>query len=720
VSGPAATVIVPTLGGGRLARMLDSLTGQTAPHQTIVVDNGSPGDGVATAAERLEGAEVLRFERNLGYTRAINAGVARADGDVVVLLNDDCVVEPSFVERITAPIDPAAGIVMAAGVMRDWRDPSLIDSAGMELDHTLLVFDYLNGEPITRLADGVEDPVGPSGAAAAFDRTTFRSVGGFDENLFAYWEDVDLVLRLRRLGVRCALAREAIGDHEHSATLGSGTARKNFLMGYGRGYVLRKWGVLNARRLGPVLVREASLCAGQAVFDRTLAGVRGRVRGYRAAAARERYPSTLAPLRAGGAAQTLTRRARRRARLRTRRRGGPEPRLDSLVVFHLADTSGPSRSLAAELRWLGEQGSLVSLIPGDGRLAEELAASGEVASLEYEALTLPAPGPLGAAAEIGRLFREVGRFRAEIRRHRPRLVVAVTSMVPAVPIAAALERVPVLVYCGELYARAGARRVLASRLLASLTVRLADGIVACSAAVAGQFPDARAPVELAYPPVDDSYGNGDGARLRARFEIPADAALIASVGALTEGRGQDLVVRAMPRIAAARPDARYLIVGDAFPRAQDLAYRDRLLGLIAELGLGDRVVVAGHVEEVADVYAAADAVVNPARVNESFGRVPFEAAMAGSPAVVTRVGAIPELLRDGESALVVEPDDAGAIADAVVRLLSDRSLADALAAGARRIVTERLTPAQSLAAFQRAVAATLASRAPRRRAAPSG
>ncbi len=108
--------------------------------------------------------------------------------------------------------------------MRDWRDRSLIDSAGMELDRTLLVFDYLNGEPLTVLDRPVDDPVGPSGAAAAFDRETFVSAGGFDENLFAYWEDVDLVLRLHRLGARCALAADAIGDHEHSATLGSGSA----------------------------------------------------------------------------------------------------------------------------------------------------------------------------------------------------------------------------------------------------------------------------------------------------------------------------------------------------------------------------------------------------------------------------------------------------------------------------------------------------------------
>ena len=75
---------------------------------------------------------------------------------------------------------------------------------------------------------------------------------------------------------------------------------------------------------------------------------------------------------------------------------------------------------------------------------------------------------------------------------------------------------------------------------------------------------------------------------------------------------------------------------------------------------------------------------------------------------MTRVGAVPELLRDGESALFVAPDDPAAIAAGAIRLLNDPKLAARLVAGARAVVADRLTPEQSLSGFRRAVAATLA------------
>jgi N-acetylglucosaminyl-diphospho-decaprenol L-rhamnosyltransferase len=311
-------VIVPTVGPARAARLLESLAGAGDGFETIVVDNGTGAAEIETAARRLDGCQVLRLDSNAGYSRAVNLAARRADGDALVLLNDDSTVDRGYVERICEALDPGSGVVMAAGVMRDASSPELIETAGMEIDRTLLAFDYLNGRPLEVLGS-VADPVGPSAAAAAIWRDAFEEIGGFDEALFAYGEDVDLVLQLRAAGGTCRLARGALGLHQHSATLGSGSARKDYLMGYARGYLLRKWSVMAPRRVPAVLARELIWVAGQAVVDRNLGGLHGRVNGLRASGPIERYPAPEVLPDPPSLGASLARRWRRRARLRRSR-----------------------------------------------------------------------------------------------------------------------------------------------------------------------------------------------------------------------------------------------------------------------------------------------------------------------------------------------------------------------------------------------------------------
>ncbi len=309
-------MIVPTVTPSLSVRLLGSLGRPKGEFETLIVDNGTGAVELERETAKLDGASVLRLDDNLGYGRAVNRAARQAQGDVLVLLNDDSVVDPSYVETIAGALDPAHGVVMAAGVMRDARSPGLIETAGIEIDRTLLAYDYLNGEPLNALEGSVPDPIGPSGAAAAFDREAFLSVGGFDERIFAYLEDVDLVLRIRIEGGRCRLAKDARGVHEHSATLGAGSPRKDYLAGFGRGYLLRKWSVVSARRLPAVLLREVGQAAMQTAMDRNLGPVRGRVQGLRAGRASEPYPSPEVLGSPPSLWTTVRRRWRRRARLR--------------------------------------------------------------------------------------------------------------------------------------------------------------------------------------------------------------------------------------------------------------------------------------------------------------------------------------------------------------------------------------------------------------------
>src|SRR6185436_10527567 len=92
----------------------------------------------------------------------------------------------------------------------------------------------------------------------------------------------------------------------------------NYLTGFGRSYVLRKWGVLRGRRGAFAVTREVGICAAQLAVDRTPAGIRGRLAGWHAAGGMERHPYPQAAVRQSRHSITaeLRRRARRRRRLR--------------------------------------------------------------------------------------------------------------------------------------------------------------------------------------------------------------------------------------------------------------------------------------------------------------------------------------------------------------------------------------------------------------------
>ena len=192
------------------------------------------------------------------------------------------------------------------------RSPGLIDSAGVVADRTLMGFDYLHGEPV-EVAAGAPDPLGPTGGAALYDRAAFEAVGGFDERIFLYYEDLDLALRMRAAGARCRLAPEARALHAYSASLGAGSGEKFARTGWSRGYMLRRYGVMSRPRdAARVLATEGAISAGQLLMDRTTKGLRGRLRGWReggGADARELDRSALLDI---GVREALALRRRRR------------------------------------------------------------------------------------------------------------------------------------------------------------------------------------------------------------------------------------------------------------------------------------------------------------------------------------------------------------------------------------------------------------------------
>jgi N-acetylglucosaminyl-diphospho-decaprenol L-rhamnosyltransferase len=257
---------------------VDSLLASRIPTEVVIADNGLPPE---TAADlRARSTTVVVMGSNLGFGAAINRAARGAAGDVLVTLNDDVHPAADFVEQLTAPF--AHGSDVVAGVLLDEKQPGLIETAGIEIDAALSPYDYLQGEPVARLEDPLAAPFAPCGGAAAFRRSVFVDAEGFDDGFFAYGEDLDLAIRLRHAGAQFALAPAARALHASSSTLGYQSLAKATLVGYSRGYLLRKYGVLSRPRTA-VRAVGAETAASLVLLSRhhSFAPARARVRGWR-------------------------------------------------------------------------------------------------------------------------------------------------------------------------------------------------------------------------------------------------------------------------------------------------------------------------------------------------------------------------------------------------------------------------------------------------------
>jgi GT2 family glycosyltransferase len=215
------SVIVPNYNGAGLLRdCLGSVARQTYPGvEAIVVDDGSTDESVAIVHDEFPAMTLVQRPRNGGFARAVNAGIHAARGDIVALLNNDAIAEPTWLAELVDALDrhPEAGSVASKILLPDGRT---VASAG----DIFCRRGVPNGRGVWELDVGQFDdevPVfGACGAACAYRRTMLDEVGLLDERFFMYCEDVDLAFRAQRRGFGCVYAPRAVVRHRVSATGG--------------------------------------------------------------------------------------------------------------------------------------------------------------------------------------------------------------------------------------------------------------------------------------------------------------------------------------------------------------------------------------------------------------------------------------------------------------------------------------------------------------------
>ncbi|HEX3554556.1 MAG TPA: glycosyltransferase family 2 protein [Thermoanaerobaculia bacterium] len=228
--------------------------------EIVLVDQGeTPVDLPAGLADK-----VLRPGRNLGFAAGNDLGMAEAAGDWVAAVNDDAVVEPGWLESLIAALAADPSAAAAQGINVQLAAPGMADGCGLIWNGWWQAVQRGHGEPVPPPGAGAREVFGASATAVVYRREALRQVaaGGevFDPRLFAYYEDVELAVRLRAAGWRALLVPAARVRHAGSST-GRTLRRERWRLLYGN-----RWLVV-ARLLGRSFWIRVPVLAARDLID---------------------------------------------------------------------------------------------------------------------------------------------------------------------------------------------------------------------------------------------------------------------------------------------------------------------------------------------------------------------------------------------------------------------------------------------------------------------
>lgn len=235
------SVIVPNYNGISILRncLLSLLEHDRKPDQIVVVDNGSSDGSPDIIRREFPSITLVALDKNTGFTGANNAGIKASSGDLLVLLNNDCIVEPLWLDSLLHRMDdPSVAAVTSS--MRNISDVNIMDSAGGQIDWMGFARDTGKGESASLHRKSTSIPF-PCGGAVIIRRSALpRPDRLFWDELFIYQEDLDLGYELIRTGWKIVYEPAAVVRHMHSATMSKFSFFKERLCVRNRLLVMRK------------------------------------------------------------------------------------------------------------------------------------------------------------------------------------------------------------------------------------------------------------------------------------------------------------------------------------------------------------------------------------------------------------------------------------------------------------------------------------------------
>lgn len=219
---PDVSIVVLNFNGRRwLEGCLSALIAQQDVRAEILLADNASTDGSADfVASRFPSVRVVRIVANCGFAGGNNAGAREARGRFLAFINNDTEADSHWAATLASALDsqPAAGLVTSRIVYL--HDPAILDSAGDGYLRAGGAFKHGHGQAASGF-ERAREVFGACGAAFMIRRTLFEELGGFDEDFFLVYEDVDLSFRAQLRGHRCHYVPDAVVRHAGSATMGT-------------------------------------------------------------------------------------------------------------------------------------------------------------------------------------------------------------------------------------------------------------------------------------------------------------------------------------------------------------------------------------------------------------------------------------------------------------------------------------------------------------------
>jgi hypothetical protein len=231
-----AVVILNYNGNDYLGRFLPGVIANSPDAEIVVADNGSTDSSVELLTSRFPSVRLIRLDRNYGFAGGYNRAVPQINADLLVLLNSDVEVTPSWLDPIASAFAEDPHLAAAQPKILSHQNRALFDYAGAAggfLDR--LGYPYCRGRIFSTIEadrgqyDDTRDVFWASGACLFIRKSVFEQAGGFDEDFFAHMEEIDLCWRIRRMNLKIRCIPASVVYHVGGGTLSRQSPRKTYL-----------------------------------------------------------------------------------------------------------------------------------------------------------------------------------------------------------------------------------------------------------------------------------------------------------------------------------------------------------------------------------------------------------------------------------------------------------------------------------------------------------